>query len=224
MASPLTLAGGMALGLAASLHCIGMCGGIAAMTLMPAARPVAHARALVAVHAGRVTAYAMLGAMAGGFGTLAVTGLDPELGHRLLRWAAALSLGWIGLSMAGLLPGPTALARLAPACRLGWPGHGGSAFLAGLGWGLLPCGMVYGALIYAMFTGSFLSGALVMAGFGIGTLPGLAGASVCFSTLRSMREDRRSRAVIGSGIALFGLVSLIDTGPAFRAACKAVGL
>jgi len=221
--SPLTLAGGLALGLAASLHCVGMCGGIAAMTLLPAGRTVSLPRAFATVHAGRISAYALLGATAGGLGTIVVGGLDPALGHRLLRWAAAVSLGWIGLSTAGLMPGPAVLARFAPACRPGGFGFGRSAFLAGLGWGLMPCAMVYGALLYAMFTGSALSGALVMAGFGIGTLPGLAGASAFFSALRGVRDGPLVKGAAGSAIALVGLASLVDPGPALSAACRAVG-
>ena len=222
MSTALTLAGGVALGLAATPHCMGMYGGVAAMTLLPAGKSASPLRTIAAVHAGRLSGYALLGALAGGFGAAAVAGLEPGFGHVVLRWAAALSLGYIGLSTAGLLPAIASFARLAPRCSA--MGLGGSAFIAGLGWGLLPCAMVYGALLYAMFTASFLSGALVMAGFGIGTLPGIAGASACFLALRGLRERPFVKVATGAAIALLGLASIVDPGPAFRLTCRAVGL
>lgn len=230
MASPLTLAGGLVLGLASTLHCAGMCGGLAALSFMPDGRsPTMALRSAATLHGGRITAYAMLGALAGGFGTAAMGSLDPTIGHRLLRWAAALSLGWIGLSTAGLMPGPSLLARFVPAGLQGsgmWgSGRPGSrSFAAGFGWGLLPCGMVYGALLYALFSGSALGGALVMAGFGIGTLPGLAGAAFSMAGLRVASRRPGFRMLAGMAIALAGMASLIDAGPAFHKACQALGI
>ncbi|MCF6253577.1 MAG: sulfite exporter TauE/SafE family protein, partial [Thiomicrorhabdus sp.] len=47
------------------------------------------------------------------------------------------------------------------------------AWLYGLIWGWLPCGLVYSMLIMAMSSGSAMDGALVMLAFGLGTLPNL---------------------------------------------------
>ena len=229
MTSPLTLAGGLVLGLASTLHCAGMCGGLAALSFMPQGRSSAAVmRSAAALHGGRISAYAMLGALAGGFGTAAMGTLDPSIGHGLLRWAAALSLGWIGLSTAGLIPGPAILARFVPTglhgsglSERGRPGA--RSFAAGFGWGLLPCGMVYGALLYALFSGSAMGGALVMAGFGIGTVPGLAGAAFSMAGLRAASRRPGFRMLAGLAIALAGMASLIDADPAFHKACQALG-
>lgn len=226
MAQALTMAGGIVIGLGASLHCAGMCGGIAAMTVIPAGQTATAAlRTGVAVHAGRISAYALLGGAAGGLGTAVIGTLEPSVGYHLLRWAAALSLGWVGLSTAGLMPGPGSMAgRLSLLLgRCGRPA-GGSALLAGFGWGLMPCSMVYGALLYALFTGSAMTGALIMAGFGVGTLPALAGAGVAFAGLRAVARHSRLRLVAGLGIAIVGMLSLLDPGPAFTAACRTLGM
>ena len=83
------------------------------MAVMSSERsPALALRSVASVHAGRIVSYATLGAAAGGLGTAAVGNLDPSLGHHLLRWAASASLAWIGLSTAGLLPGPIWLAEL----------------------------------------------------------------------------------------------------------------
>ena len=227
MASPLTMAGGLVLGLAATLHCAGMCGGIAAATMMmPAGRsPALAMRAAASVHLGRIGAYALLGASAGGLGTAAVGSLDPSVGHHLLRWAAAASLAWIGLSTAGLMPGPSWLARFMPLGQRGIPGPPGlRALVTGFGWGLMPCGMVYGALLYALFSGNALAGALVMVGFGIGTLPGLAGAAFSITGLRVASRRPVFRTVAGLAIAAAGVASLLDAGPMILAACKTLGI
>jgi sulfite exporter TauE/SafE len=217
------MAGGVVLGLAASLHCAGMCAGLAALSFMPAGRSaIAAMRGAAALHVGRISAYAVLGATAGGLGTGAMGSLDPLIGHRLLRWAAALSLGWIGLSTAGLMPGPGALARFMPLSLQGGGRPGLPSLAAGFGWGLLPCGMVYGALLYALFSGSALGGALVMAGFGIGTLPGLAGAAFSMAGLRAMSRQPGFRTLAGMAIATAGVVSLIDPEPAFHGICAAL--
>ncbi|MGD9812196.1 MAG: sulfite exporter TauE/SafE family protein [Sphingobium sp.] len=226
MASPLTLAGGALLGLASSLHCIGMCGGIAAMAL--AAGPEGTFRASIGTtmltHAGRVLAYVFLGAMAGGIGTAAITVSNPEFGHRLLRWAAALSLGWIGLSTAGWLPGPDRFLPHMPALLRRFGGSRTGPLLVGIGWGLMPCGMVYGALLYALFSGSIAGGATVMAGFGFGTLPALLFSTAGFIGLRTLGRRRETRIAVGLAIAAIAILSLTDPGPMFGALCRSIGL
>ena len=47
------------------------------------------------------------------------------------------------------------------------------AFLLGLVWGWLPCGLVYSVLIWSLASGGMVQGALLMLGFGLGTLPNL---------------------------------------------------
>ena len=49
-------------------------------------------------------------------------------------------------------------------------------YALGLVLGLLPCGLVYGALAAAAGTGGMLDGALAMAAFGAGTVPALVAA------------------------------------------------
>jgi len=56
----------------------------------------------------------------------------------------------------------------------------------GVIWGLLPCGMVYGALFYALLSGSMAGGALVMVGFGVATLPVLVAVGVGGGWLRGL--------------------------------------
>jgi sulfite exporter TauE/SafE len=55
------------------------------------------------------------------------------------------------------------------------PGH---PFATGLFLGLLPCGLLYSAVIAAVARGGALDGALALATFGLGTAPALLGVSL----------------------------------------------
>lgn len=229
MASAISFAGGAALGFASSLHCIGMCGGISLLFgyTVPGAPTLAAHRAHALLHTGRIVSYAALGGLAGGIGSAAVGGLDAGTGHELLRWAGALSLGWIGLAMVGLIPSPVLLAH----ARL--PGSAMRLLLrmpvpirrilGGLAWGLLPCGMVYGALLFAMFAGTASGGALVMLGFGLGTLPALLAASLGFAGMQSKLRARGAEKWLGAAVATLAVLSLVDSPAAFRSLCAHVG-
>jgi sulfite exporter TauE/SafE len=223
----MSLAGGVLLGLASSLHCAAMCGGIATSLMLsgPQAGPPAY-RALLLTHLGRISAYMLAGIAVGAAGASMIGWLDREVAFRLLQWGGAVALMWIGLSTAGVLPGPSWLDRaLSPlsnriarlASRLS--GRRPAPYLTGLAWGLMPCAMVYGALFTAMLTGSATGGATVMAGFGLGTLPGLALTTLGIRALvrAEMRADLRTLA--GFAIALFGFATVWVPHPTLAALC-----
>lgn len=215
---------GLLLGFASSLHCAGMCGGIAA-SLMFSLRPAggrgragADLRPLMTAQAARIGAYVIAGALLGLAGAGLYGAFDLSAVHGATRWAAAAALAWIGLGLTGLAPPPSMLDRLtAPlTARLGrLPHHRGGLLapvMGGLAWGFLPCGMVYGALFYAMMTGSLTGGASVMAGFGLGTLPSVTLAALGFGSLR--RAARRPGARIAVGCALIALAFVSAALPA----------
>ncbi len=214
----LTFLGGCLLGLASSLHCVGMCGAIASSLMFafsPGAGTADRARALMTAQAGRVLVYVAAGAAVGALGA-SVYGAFPHPGANLfIRWAAAVALGWIGLSVAGFAPSLAAFDRLAApitdSLRFSLPhrlaGDAG-AFASGLMWGFLPCGMVYGALFYAMLSGSALHGGAVMAGFGLGTLPSVTAAALGVSTFRRLARTPNARVVVGLGIMALAAASV----------------
>ena len=227
MASATSLAGGIALGFASSLHCIGMCGGISVLFGSTGGCGAAAAtRAQLLLHGGRIASYVALGGLAGGLGSAAIGSLDPGVGHQLLRWAAALSLGWIGLAMTGLIPAPAFLGHAGPGrhvmrLMLRLP-VSARRIAGGLAWGLLPCGMVYGALLFAMFAGTAPGGALVMLGFGLGTLPALIAASLGFARIQSALRTHGAEKWIGAAVTALAMLSLIDSPAALRSLCAHV--
>jgi len=227
--SAVSLAGGAALGLASSLHCIGMCGGINMLLgyAPGGAKAVSASRDQALLHGGRIASYALLGAVAGGLGGAALSGVNVGSSRAVLQWAAALSLGWLGLVTAGVAPVPAFLAhaslpgriRARVALHLPLPAR---RAVGGLLWGLTPCGMVFGALLYAMFAGTAFGGALVMLGFGLGTLPALAVAGLGFHSMQRALRRPGMAQWLGGLMVLIALLSLLGRPGTLGALCASV--
>lgn len=213
---------GLALGLASTLHCAGMCGAIScSLLLAQEGGGVRSARvAFGLTHLGRITAYATAGAVVGTAGAPAIAWLDRDAAFVLLQWAGAASLIWIGLSTAGVLPSLTLLDRGFAAISGGVARAGVASprrelvpLISGMAWGMMPCAMVYAALFTAMLTGSATSGATGMIAFGIGTLPGLIAASFGVRRLAGIAKGGAGRVTAGLAIALFGIATVIIAHP-----------
>jgi uncharacterized protein len=219
-------------GLAGSVHCVGMCGGIvSAFSFAPSGRapfpvavvldaaPPAAAGTLrvLAYNAGRIGSYATAGAIAGGVaggaGMLAGLASWQTAGFwmaNLMLVALGLYLmdAWRGLSRIEQL-GQGLWRRLRPLMRLILPLDGSlKMFFMGALWGWLPCGMVYSVLLTAMLSGSAASGAAVMAAFGLGTLPMLLVLGLAGSRLREAVQRVPVRRVAGAIVIVFGLLGI----------------
>ena len=212
--NPTTLLGGVLLGLASSLHCAGMCGGIGSSLTLAAGRSArTQAQTLVIAQAGKAVAYAAAGGVLGALGSGVYGLFDRQNAHLVLQWLGAAGLVWIGLSLLGLVPAFAAFEGVsAPIRRWAWSnrrsGYWASG-LAGLAWGLLPCGMVYSALLFAMLAGSAVSGAAVMLGFGLGVMPSVTAAALGVSRLPQLARGRLTRLSIGGALIVIGMATLV---------------
>ncbi|MDH5558749.1 MAG: sulfite exporter TauE/SafE family protein [Alphaproteobacteria bacterium] len=170
-------------------HCVAMCGPFvlaqttARLESVPAAQMSEFHRlagaALVPYHLGRATTYITLGAMAGAVGQTirSFPGLD---------WVAA---GWLFFAAAMFLAYAifgSGLFRTTAAKESRWGRILGNVarpmfarptgirgYVLGMTLGFLPCGLLYGALAVAAGSGGASGGAVAMAAFVIGTVPGL---------------------------------------------------
>lgn len=210
-------------GLAGSIHCAGMCGGIVtAISVVPAKggpsalrrNDVAH---VLSYNAGRISSYMMAGALAGGLagGARSMASLaGVQLGFYWLANAMLVALGlylmnaWRGLAV--LEQGGRALWRhIAPATRSFMPADTPpKAFALGALWGWLPCGMVYSVLTVALLSGSAANGAAVMLAFGLGTLPMLTGLGLLGARLQHAMQRRPVRIACGLLVLGFGALGL----------------
>jgi sulfite exporter TauE/SafE len=152
--------------------------------------------------AGRVATYAVLGAVAGALGgvvELAAALVGFQRAAAVL--AGAVLVAWALVSLSDLVPrtdvGGGLFARVAARLKTRVPGH---PFAIGLFLGLLPCGLLYSALIAGVSRGSALEGAAALALFGVGTAPALLGVSLADKLLA------RNRAVVNRLSQAFVLV------------------
>jgi sulfite exporter TauE/SafE len=100
------ISGGFLLGLASSVHCACMCGGIASGALF-LLRPETSSQRLTALclmHSGRIATYALAGGTIAGTSSFTINPGSTDVTFRLLQWMGAIVLMWAGLSTAGLLP------------------------------------------------------------------------------------------------------------------------
>lgn len=218
--------GGLLLGLASTLHCATMCGGIAGSLLMGLSPDSSRSRQityLLSMQAGRVVAYMLAGATLSALGAAFYGLFDQRDGYRVLQWSAAATLAWIGLSLMGLVPALSIFDRiLSPISRVlgALRRHGKlSAPLVGLLWGFLPCGMVYAALFYATLSGSAIQGALVMAGFGLGTLPAVTLAAFGYGRLMTWARRPQLRRAMGAVLVALAPLSLLVPTHVIAALC-----
>jgi sulfite exporter TauE/SafE len=188
MSPTLTLGTALALGFAASGHCLVMCGGItSALGLATGKNAAGRARpALLACYQlGRIASYSLAGLLlAGALGGL-VALLDVEAVRRTLRVlsAAAMLIGALVIlgrvRDPGLSLGNRVWTRLAPLGRRLLPVSSVPRALGfGMVWGWMPCGFVYTVLVIAALQADAARGALTMAAFGLGTAPAMFGASL----------------------------------------------
>ena len=201
------------MGFFGSPHCLGMCGGlVAAFSLSMKDVSPAKRRALIATyHFGRLTSYAILGLAAGLIGT---TVLEPLMkGNSTPRSLLGLVLVFVGVTMLGA-PFLSKLERLgmrfwqylSPIRQKVFPLNTfPRALAAGLLWGYLPCGLVYGALLIAVVAHDPLSGAALMFVFGLGTVPMLVATHETVGWLRNQIGRLRLRQLNGAIMVLSGL-------------------
>jgi len=160
------------MGLAGGPHCIAMCG--AACAGLSQAAGERRTEALWVFQLGRVLGYAALGALAAaslqGLGWLTVQSAALRPVWTLFHVAAMV----LGLVLLVLARQPVWLdhagRRLWQGARVLAAGRGRAApLLVGMLWALLPCGLLYSALMVAALTSHALQGAAVMALFAAGT-------------------------------------------------------
>lgn len=219
--------GGMLLGLASSVHCAGMCGGIGAsvaFTFGGDGRVASRMEALAVAQVGKTLAYVTAGLIVGALGSAVYGLLDRQAAYFILQRVGAAGLGWVGLGLLGIAPQPRGLDRLlAPVrgalLRQRRSGRALAAGAAGLVWGLMPCGMVYSALLYAMLAGSGAGGGMVMLGFGLGVTPAVFAAASGVSWLPAVAKSPWAERAVGLGLIALAAVTLIWPMGAIEALC-----
>jgi len=176
---------------------------------------------LIAIHGGRIAAFAIGGAALGGIG-----GTLPRITPNAAG-IASLVLGgillWAGLHMLDLVPSLAAIGIRPPksltaaADRLSTKdGRALTDVIAGAATFVLPCGFTQTAQMLAIASGSATAGSLLLTAFAVGTLPALAsltavGRSASGSTARHLRLTAGAMLVIFAVIHIDGGLTLVGS-------------
>ncbi|WP_243039012.1 sulfite exporter TauE/SafE family protein [Dyella sedimenti] len=178
MVNGLALSAVFLTGLLGGVHCAAMCGGIATGFSSWSTR-MGRGGALQ-LNLGRVAGYVLAGAVVGGLGDGVLRLFELDGLAVAMRMAVGLVLVMMALRLLdrrgrlGFLarPGAKLWTWLQPLHRRLLPANTMRRRLAaGMLWGWLPCGLSTTVLAAAWLSANALDGGLIMAAFGLGTLP-----------------------------------------------------
>ena len=221
MMGSLSLFAAFLAGLAGSVHCLAMCGGLSGALTLRVRRSgaslggtVTHS---VTYQLGRLASYGFAGALGAGLIGMAPALLALEPLALVLRALAGLVLicaaigvlfTWRPLAPIERLGGRlwrhvTPLARKLPADRIS------SSFVLGMLWGWLPCGLVYSMVLVAALSGTAIKGAATMLCFGLGTLPAILSAGLASAQIFRLGAGRRLNTVFGVLLFMFGVMTVV---------------
>lgn len=195
-------------GLLSSLHCLGMCGPLQAVVMGQWLKSNRQSHWIL-YHLGRLATYMILGLIAALFGS--AIGI-PQWQHEFTLAAGILLLfGYFGFKA---LQWDRKFSALLSPFLIRMQGkvkgkNGAQWFiLSGALNGLLPCGMVYAALLPATLAQSPLYGMLYMLVFGLGTLPLLGSFNLFSNSLMARFAPLMNRLIPISVILIAGLLIL----------------
>lgn len=210
-------------GVFGGVHCLGMCGGVSSVLvfgLAPEKRDSSAGLApyLVAYNIGRISTYTLLGGVVGWLGMQGGEVIADYQGWRMLRVLAGLLMVAMGLYLGGWWFGLLKIERMGGTIwRWIEPLRKGllpvqsvpQAYLFGLVWGLLPCGLIYTLLIWSLASGGAAEGAGFLLAFGLGTLPLMLAVGFGAKGVAEKLQSGRWRSLAGALVIAFGLWTLI---------------
>jgi len=220
ISSPIFIA--FLIGLSSSLHCVSMCGSIIG-TLSFSLKPEVRANKskmtsfILSYNFGRIFSYALAGLIVGLIESLLTLPLGEEHSHRYLQILSSLIITGAGFYIAGWFPNFAYIEKtgsrfwkfiepygrkLIPVSQLK------HAFLFGMVWGWIPCGLVYTALALAATTGDITNSTLSMLAFGIGTLPAVLGTGMVSSFISRISSLHIAKQVIGILLVVIAITTL----------------
>lgn len=212
-------AAALLLGLLGSSHCLVMCGGIGAALGMGTGGKQRWLLLLL-FQLGRIASYSLLALVISIIPSLLIAATGNYNLMRILAGLLLISMGfyignwWRGLVMLENI-GQALWRHVQPLTQRLLPVTGAAQALGiGLCWGLLPCGLIYTALVWSASAsgGQPLQAALLMACFGLGTLPSMYLSSSAGKQLMQVLQSRHLRRGAAITLILMGLWTIL--GPA----------
>jgi uncharacterized protein len=198
-------------------HCIGMCGGFIFAysstkidgSMSKGAQLIRHS----AYNAGRVSSYMILGMVFGGIGSLFLVTMEFHGALFILAGALMIitALGMFGLSsllhafersFSNFSLFKTLFSRLIKSKSVG------SFFALGVMNGFFPCGFVFFFAAKAASSASIINGGLIMAAFGLATVPALLALGQSVSFFKEIAFRQTMNRIAALAILIYGLFTV----------------
>lgn len=208
------------IGLLGAGHCLSMCSGIAGaitFTTNSTKNKISSFISLLLYNLGRVSSYSLAGAIFAGSSSALIIFFGGKEALIYLRIIAAILMLLLALYISRLWFGLLVLEKagqyvwqfIKPVAQYFLPlKHPVYAFPLGFFWGWLPCGLVYSTLSWAASSGSAQNGALIMLGFGLGTLPAMLTVGSLSQQLKITLNHYYFRYASATLLAIFALHTL----------------
>ena len=213
-ASEVSVGTAFVIGLIASVStCMAVVGGLVLSMSASFAKEGDTKRPQMLFHIGRLVSFILLGGAIGALGSAFQLG---QTGTSILSLLVALVLLVLGINLLDVFPWAKKLQPTLPSF-IGKHVHGLknvnhtlTPLLVGVATFFLPCGFTQSMQIYTLTTGSFLSGALIMGSFALGTLPVLALLSFSSLGIHKKAQTGVFYKTAGLVVIFFGVFNLIS--------------
>ncbi len=203
------------IGVIASLStCMAVVGGLVLSVSATFAKEGDRVRPQLLFHIGRLISFFVLGGVIGALGANFTLNTQATF---ILSFVVGIVMLILGINLLDVFPWAKKLQPALPrflskyALDVSRLNHTLTPFLIGIATFFLPCGFTQSMQIYSLTTGSFLSGALTMFVFALGTLPVLA--LISFSSFRIEQSTKKELFFKTAGLVviLFALFNLINS-------------
>lgn len=203
------------IGIAGSVHCVSMCGGVMAGLTYAIPKDRNPSLYLAGYNVGRISSYTIAGSLTGAFGNLVTSSVEQGIGWLnllsgifLLLLAGYIGNWWLFLRNLESI-GASLFKRIQPYSKSLIPFP--TAFHAlpyGIIWGWLPCGLVYSTLSWSLASGSAMKGGLLMLCFGLGTLPSLLAVSASSKEIVNIFKSPKTKQVVAISLLILGIYNI----------------
>lgn len=213
--SKITYGTAFAVGIVASLStCMAVVGGLVLSMSATFAEVGDKVKPQILFHVGRLASFFILGGVIGALGSVFTLKTGATFGLGLFIGIVMLIMGINLLDIWGStkklqLSMPKFISKRA--FSISKLNHSLTPLLVGIATFFLPCGFTQSMQIYTLSTGNFMSGALTMFAFALGTLPVLA--LVSFSSF-SIKDSKKSGIFFKSAgliVILFAIMNILNS-------------
>lgn len=203
------------IGIIASLStCMAVVGGLVLSMSASFAKEGSKVRPQFMFHIGRLVSFFILGGVIGAIGSAFALG---TIGTFILGMIIGLVMLILGINLLDIFPWAKKLQPSLPkslskhAFNTSKLNHTLTPLLVGIATFFLPCGFTQSMQVYTLSTGSFMTGALTMLSFALGTLPVLALLSFSSFSIQKSSKSGIFFKSAGLVVILFALFNIINS-------------